>query len=792
MVRISNDEIRARKPSVQELKPDQVLADRFVLSERCSRPGFGESWRARDRQSGAEVLIKVVAAVATDSRAVGARQKALAALSHPALACSVELLWNDGYQLQIRPWITGSNSLALDPGNLDVVFKIAIRIAEGLHHAHQQGVCHGNLSPGNVLLDPGGRFYLVDAQLGPVGTAGCMADNDYASPESKAGSAIEICTDIYSIGALFYCWLSGRSPGRPLPERQRQEDLRRATSAGEAPPGALISLVADCLSPDPERRPATILEVKERLEDARLALIRARETGMVDPGPGWQPEQQAPRLEISTDSEPNHRRVSPGRLMLGVAAGVVAILLLTVLIVLPRQMEQAREARRAAAALIAEQRAAQKAKETARAALLAAPRELTTAELERLLAAKKAAEETLDAFINLQLELQEKKVEHWAQERFAAAGLLAKSGEEPFRNQVFEKAGAIYQQALEELRQLEALGEIVFAEAVERGLKALDTGDSADAIDAFELALALNPESQPALKGQKRAATLDQVWALWKQARELDRAEAWAQAQIVYRQIQALDPETAGIEIALKRIANTLADIGFRDAMSAGLLALDQSQWDAARAAFGEARKRRPGARGPVDGLLEVERRFRESEIRFHRIQALASQAAEQWADALRHFEAVLSQDPNLLFALDGKRSAADRLDLDARLEQFVNSPERWWTDRGRQQATSLLYDARSVENPGPRLATQIEQLGRLLVLAERPIKVRLVSDSSCDVVVYKIGRLGSFESREVNLRPGRYTAVGTRNGYRDVRREFMVRAESAPQPVVVRCDEKV
>jgi tetratricopeptide (TPR) repeat protein len=777
---------------MQVLKPGQTLADRFELLERLTRPANGESWRARDQHSGDEVLVKVGAAVAADAQAQGTRLEQLAGLNHPSLCCSVELLWFEGHHLQIRPWIEGRTSAALETGNLDVIFTIAIRVVEGIYQAHQQQVCHGNLIPENILIDSQGRPFVVDALVGPSGTTESRADDDYSSPESKAGSPIDVRGDLYAMGALIYRWLTGRNPGRPLPESQRHEDLLKAASSDEPIPALLVSLVVDCLSADPDRRPRSGLELKERLEDARLALQRARESGFVDIEPEWQPSEPERPMPIHEDEASDHRSVVPARLMLGVALGVVTLLLISVLVILPRQIEEQREVRMAAAAMVAEQKARKKAREDALAAAQNTRPALTTADLERLLEAKQRAEETLDNIINLQFELKEKKIERWAMEAFDAADQLAKSGAEPFRNQRFEEAGRLYEQALLQLRQLEAQGEFVYLEAMERGFAALDRGDSAAADDAFGLAVALDPESESAQRGQQRAATLDQVWALLNRARELDREADWQQARTVYQQIQNLDPETAGVEAALKRIANTLADIQFREAMSEGLAALEESQWNEARAAFGAAGKMRPGSRGPADGLLEVERRFRESEIQYHRVEALARQDKEQWADALRHFEAVLEQDPNLLFAQQGQQLASDRLDLDQKLQQFLDSPERWWSDKGRQEAASLLYDARAVEQPGARLNGQIDQLGRQLQLAERPVRVQLVSDSICDVVVYKIGRLGSFESREVNLRPGRYTAVGTRNGYRDVRREFIVHTERAPQPVVVRCDEKV
>ncbi|MDH3266850.1 MAG: hypothetical protein OEM25_07790, partial [Gammaproteobacteria bacterium] len=60
------------------------------------------------------------------------------------------------------------------------------------------------------------------------------------------------------------------------------------------------------------------------------------------------------------------------------------------------------------------------------------------------------------------------------------------------------------------------------------------------------------------------------------------------------------------------------------------------------------------------------------------------------------------------------------------------------------------------------------------------------------DVSIYKVGKLGSFETHQLDLRPGLYVAVGSRPGYRDVRLEFRVAPEIDMQPVVVRCEEAI
>ena len=98
-----------------------------------------------------------------------------------------------------------------------------------------------------------------------------------------------------------------------------------------------------------------------------------------------------------------------------------------------------------------------------------------------------------------------------------------------------------------------------------------------------------------------------------------------------------------------------------------------------------------------------------------------------------------------------------------------------------------LFYDARD-----PRLASQRDELSRLLRRAATPLPVPLVSDNVTDVVVYKVGQLGTFMRKELNLRPGTYVAVGSRPGYRDVRLEFRVAPEIDIEPVIIQCQEPI
>jgi hypothetical protein len=85
-----------------------------------------------------------------------------------------------------------------------------------------------------------------------------------------------------------------------------------------------------------------------------------------------------------------------------------------------------------------------------------------------------------------------------------------------------------------------------------------------------------------------------------------------------------------------------------------------------------------------------------------------------------------------------------------------------------------------------------VDKLTRLATLASTPIKVELRSDQLTEVTLFRVGTLGAFTAKEVELRPGTYTAVGSRNGYRDVRQTFTVVPGRELPPINVVCVEAI
>jgi hypothetical protein len=165
----------------------------------------------------------------------------------------------------------------------------------------------------------------------------------------------------------------------------------------------------------------------------------------------------------------------------------------------------------------------------------------------------------------------------------------------------------------------------------------------------------------------------------------------------------------------------------------------------------------------------------------------LALEQAERWSEALRRYEQVLAQDPSLAFARSGRERVAPRARLEQRLNALLGEPARLSSSEVRQEAERLLTQSDVWLRGGnaPVLARQRVALQRELDRYAVRIRTVIQSDGLTEVRIQRVGSLGVFERKELELQPGRYVAIGTRAGFRDVR------LESAPV-IDVRCSELV
>lgn len=410
----------------------------------------------------------------------------------------------------------------------------------------------------------------------------------------------------------------------------------------------------------------------------------------------------------------------------------------------------------------------------------------------KLIGHRRAAQDHLAAVLELRQALTTQHVELWGRLEYDEALHIADAGDLAYRQARFAEAEQRFEQARTQLEALLSRATGVASKARARGRDALEQGDADTARAEFALALAIDPQDEEAARGHARTGTLDQVIALLHLAQAHEHAGQLNEARAVYRQALKLDPEAAHAQAALVRIDSKERDAAFASAMSEGFAALERARFAAARLAFQRAASIKPHDPAVRDAQAQLSNRITLNRINTLLQEARSLEAAEQWRRAAEVYGDALKIDANLKAARAGKQRATYRAGLAVRLKRALARPERLGSPQVYQETRALQAHAKALPERGPRLQEQLAKLTDVLTKASIPVTVQLRSDNQTNVTLYRVAELGTFETHRVSLRPGSYVAIGYRKGYRDVRVEFVVKPDSPPPFVIVRCTEPI
>ena len=230
----------------------------------------------------------------------------------------------------------------------------------------------------------------------------------------------------------------------------------------------------------------------------------------------------------------------------------------------------------------------------------------------------------------------------------------------------------------------------------------------------------------------------------------------------------------------------------FAAAMTDALDALKREDYALAREAFERAKSLRPEAPEVASGLSQAEEGLRNLAIAGHRDRGLEHERLEDWRAAETEYDEALALDATLRFAREGKTRSSSRALLQEKVEFQIGHPERLSDARALEEASRVLDEAKGAEGEGPKRRDAVAKLEALIASYSRPMEVQIVSDTLTEVTLHRIGPLGKFDRRVLEIRPGRYVAVGIRAGFRDVRIEFVVEPGKPLAPIRVLCQEAI
>jgi serine/threonine protein kinase len=333
-----------------------VLDGRYRLIERIASGGMGEVWRGVDEILGRPVAVKLLSAAHASDEQFRARFRAearyAAALSHPGIARVFDYGEASplGGAYLVMELVNGEPLSAIleRVGRLapEVTLDIIGQAARALDAAHQAGIVHRDIKPGNLLIMADGTTKITDfgiakareaqaAQLTATGIV--MGTALYVSPEQATGSTVTGSSDIYSLGVVAYECLTGEPPflaDQPLAIAIMHKHDPVPPLPGDVP-RPVSDLVLAMLAKTPEGRPESARHVADRADVILNGLIRSGGAGSTTAGlpvvpdfPTGSDDQYEYSERSPTSPLSRHRLAAAGMgvALCGVAAVVAVVL----------------------------------------------------------------------------------------------------------------------------------------------------------------------------------------------------------------------------------------------------------------------------------------------------------------------------------------------------------------------------------------------------------------------------------------------------------------------------------
>ena len=748
---------------MMELTPGLKLGARFVLIRRLGSGGTSEVWLAQDAIRGEQVALKIFGATDPGLAArLAAELARVRALGSEHAVPIHDVLQAGEWSLLVMEYQEGGDLGQFRGRSHEIWKKVADDVIAALAAAHAQDLVHRDLKCSNVLLDAAGRARLAD--FGMASLAGGQAlpgGSPYnASPQQLRGEPATPADDLYALGAMFYELIAGHPPYYPEITRERvlYEPVPPLVPRGTVPVG-VRELSLRLLAKAPQDRPAGVAELR-----GRMLSLADDEGGLIE----------TPALA----GAPAAARERGWRWMPLALAAAAAVAAVGIFIWLPKYLV----GHKTAIVEIAREDAKIQGEEHAAA-------EQKAEDVAKLRAASEEARGRFDAAFKA---LDEHGAAIWATESLAGARVEGEQAAQRYAVGDYAAAQQAWESGAQKLAALEKERPRALAQVLDRGKVALAQARTTEARAAFETALAIEPGNAVARAGIERARRLDQAFTIVDAALADERAGREAEAEQGFRKAIALDAAAPGAAQGLARISARRSGDAYAAAMSRGLAELAAGRAEPARAALRQALALRPDSREARDALASIDQGQRASALGLLEARATAAENDERWDEALAAWQEAAALEPGLASARDGIVRSASRAELQHRIEALMQKPERLWDPAGRAEARTVLALAAAASNPRQRLAEASQDLERLAQAAEKPVRLRLESDGQTSIVIYRVGQYGTFAQRDFELLPGRYTVVGTRAGYRDVRREVILMPGAVPSAVVVKCEEGI
>ncbi len=272
--------------SIQVLHPGSVLGERYEILEMLGKGGMGAVYKARDRELGRVVALKLIRPELAGHAEIMRRfkQEILLAskITHKNVIRIFDLGQADGIKFITMEYVEGKDLKTLlhtEPRfSVERITGIIKQVCRALDAAHSEAVVHRDLKPSNIMLDSHDKVTVMDFGIarstevsGMTRTGAVIGTPEYMSPEQALSGKVDARSDLFSLGLIFYEMLTGKNPFEADTAistlvRRTQERATPPAELDHSIPQTLNEIVVKCLAKDPALRYQSAQEMLNDLE----------------------------------------------------------------------------------------------------------------------------------------------------------------------------------------------------------------------------------------------------------------------------------------------------------------------------------------------------------------------------------------------------------------------------------------------------------------------------------------------------------------------------------------------
>ncbi|WBB65692.1 serine/threonine-protein kinase [Micromonospora sp. WMMD812] len=313
------------------LSPGVQLGNRYRLDERIASGGMGDVWRGTDQVLGRTVAVKSLLPALLDEPGFAERfrgeARTMATINHPGVVDVYDFGNDQQIAFLVMEYVEGDalSATLSRVGRLTPARTMALvaQAADALHAAHEKGIVHRDVKPGNLLVRPNGTLVLTDFGIarsdlvGQLTAAGSVLGTaSYIAPEQATGGVATPASDVYALGVVAYQCLAGRRPfegDNPLEIAMRHVQETPRPLPADIPP-QVRAVVERAMAKDPAARWPSAAALAGVARQIKVALSQqARAGGQARPISGAPASPAAPGRAQVPSAQQSHPPAAPSR-----------------------------------------------------------------------------------------------------------------------------------------------------------------------------------------------------------------------------------------------------------------------------------------------------------------------------------------------------------------------------------------------------------------------------------------------------------------------------------------------